>query len=214
LQRFLDFRCVTDISYRLATRVFRFVPVALVLMAVCASAPASATTVINRTVQDMTRVSALVISGVVVSTEPNQTAPGFPLATRVTISVDSVLKGFASGPTISFMIPGGVRNGKVLMIPGMPGFAAGEEVVVFLERTPRGWIPSSLGNGKYTVNTDQAGRRVVWRATDGMIRVAVDRSLTTDAATESDALGYDELMNMIQEGVDAPGAATVVGGAR
>gem|GEM_PF-959472 len=182
----------------------------LTLVAVCAAivigvAPGRvlATTVINRSVQEMTAVSGLVLSGVVLSVEPNQTAPGYPLATRVTIAVDRVFKGFRSGPTIRFMIPGGVRDGKMLMIPGMPSFVEGEEVVVFLERTPHGWIPSGLKNGKYAVHYDQDGRRVVWRDSQGLNRVVPGVSVTRSAEAESDAMTFDDLVDLIEEGLEA-----------
>lgn len=166
----------------------------------------------------MTRVSGLVLSGTVTMVTPNQVAPGFPLATRVTIAVDRVFKGFATGPTITFMIPGGIRDGKAMFIPGMPAFEEGEEVVVFLERTPRGWIPSGLKNGKYVVVPEDSGRRIVWRDSEGLSRVALDRSLTPDGAAQSDVLTFDELVDLIDEGLETPadasGVAATEGGAR
>lgn len=185
--------------------------VAIVVAAVvgAVAGDAHATTVINRNVPEMTRVSGLVLSGVVADVVPNQSAPGFPLATRVTVAVDRVFKGFMSGPTIRFMIPGGTRDGKVLVIPGMPAFTPGEEVVLFLERTPRGWIPSGLKNGKYVVSGDDAGRRVVWRDSDGLTRIATDRSVTPRAAAEYDLLTFDELVGLIEEGLETPDDAPV-----
>lgn len=195
---FLPIRSISDACLAPTRRT----SLTVLLFVVLLSVPVSATTVLNRTVPEMTGVSELVLSGVVVSVEPNRRAAGFPLATRVTVAVDRVYKGFASGPNISFMVPGGVSDGKAMFIPGMPSFTEGEEVVLFLERTPRGWIPSGLKNGKYVVNEDVYGRRLVWREAVDLNRVARDRSLTPEAAAESDVMTLDELEALINLGLE------------
>jgi len=196
-----EFRSIHSISNTRLAQTSR-ASLAVLFVTVMMSLPVSATTVLNRTVPEMTGVSELVLSGVVVSVEPNRSAVGYPLATRVTVAVDRVYKGFASGPTIRFMVPGGVRDGKAMFIPGMPSFIEGEEVVLFLERTPGGWIPSGLKNGKYVVNEDANGRRLVWREAVDLTRVARDRSLTREAAAESDVMTLDELEALIKTGLE------------
>lgn len=180
------------------------VPVGLFLLMAVVVMPSAAfsTTVVHRSVEEMTRVSELVISGTVVDVSVGATTRAGLPATRVRIAVDSVLKGFATGPTIVLTIPGGVRDGRVLRIPGMPSFTEGEETVVFLERTPVGWIPSGLGNGKYTIETDSSGRRVAYRGTAGLHRVGATRSLTDSELSGSDSLLVDDLVRRIEKGRD------------
>ena len=68
--------------------------------------------------------------------------------TTVTIQVSQYLKGFL-GPQIQFRQLGGKVGGKHLRVPGMPSFAAGEQVIVFLARDRA---------GKYQVLTAQQGK--------------------------------------------------------
>lgn len=161
-----------------------------------------ATTVLHRTVQEMTGVSELVLSGVVTQVRQNQpSASGLP-STKVTIAVAKVYKGFASASTITISIPGGVRHGRIMRIPGMPSFDLGQEVVVFLERAAYGWIPSGLSNGKFQVVTDEQGRRLAWRDTSSLHRIPANVSVTRHARIESDVLLFDELEGMILQGLE------------
>jgi len=191
---------------------------ALFVVVVAFCIPANATTVIHRSIPEMTGVSELVISGVVTQVRQNQpSASGLP-STKVTIAVDKVFKGFASAPTITISIPGGVRDGRIMRIPGMPSFDVGQEVVVFLERAAYGWIPSGLSNGKFQGVTDDRGRRLAWRDTASLHRIPVNASVTRHATAESDVLLFDDLVEMIQQGLrttKVPSAAsTPEGGAR
>jgi hypothetical protein len=191
------------------------VPGMLVLVAALAVIPvtAGATSIVHRTVQEMTAGSALVIQGVVTGVRQSQkSTTGLP-ARKVSIAVERVLKGFASAPTITISIPGGVRNGMVMNIPGMPAFVPGEEVVVFLERTPAGWIPMGLANGKFSIVTDQAGRRLALRNARELNRVNLNASVTRSAREESDVVTYDDLLRMIDDGKAASAARRVKGGA-
>lgn len=54
--------------------------------------------------------------------------------------------------TITISEPGGAAGGLTMRIASVPEYSDGEEVVVFLERTPIGyWRCRGWGQGKYTV---------------------------------------------------------------
>ena len=62
-----------------------------------------------------------------------------------------------------------------MKIPGMPSFTAGEEVVVFLEKTQKNWALTGLSQGKFSVTTDTLGNKTVTRSLDGIHMMARDK---------------------------------------
>lgn len=84
--------------------------------------------------------------------------------THYEIEVSDSLKG---EPVRTMVVsePGGAVDGMELTIAGMPRYGAGEEMVMFLYRTPIGlWRARGLGQGKYAVVKDG----------DGAVRVHAD----------------------------------------
>ncbi|MBI3664984.1 MAG: hypothetical protein HY236_01965 [Acidobacteria bacterium] len=72
------------------------------------------------------------------------------------IEVADVLKGGRT-QTVVVSEPGGRLGDIETWIAGMPRYEPGEEVVVFLYRTPIGFVRSrGLGQGKFTVQADPA----------------------------------------------------------
>jgi hypothetical protein len=59
--------------------------------------------------------------------------------THYEIAVSDTIKG-ATSPTVIVSEPGGTLDGQTLVIPGVPLYATGEEVVLFLHRTPIGYL--------------------------------------------------------------------------
>lgn len=82
--------------------------------------------------------------------------------TFVTVAADEYLKGDL-GEHVTFRVPGGEIGRYRTVFVGAPGFARGDEVVLFL-RTPRAAWPFIVGlnQGAYRVVADRAtGRRMV-----------------------------------------------------
>jgi hypothetical protein len=74
--------------------------------------------------------------------------------THYEIQVRDTLKG-APHPTVVISEPGGVLNGLQLQVSGSTRFADGEEVAVFLYRTPIGYMrTTNYGQGKFTLAAD------------------------------------------------------------
>ena len=91
------------------------------------------------------------------------------LFTIVELSPRETLKGDAGVVTLKF--PGGSRDGITTIVHGMPTFKVGEEVVVFVSsRHPKSGVclPIGLGQGKWSCETDEKGRRVARRTLHGV----------------------------------------------
>jgi len=77
------------------------------------------------------------------------------MATRVELTVLNRLKGKGAS-SVSFLLPGGSRQGEQLVVPGIPKFVAGEEVMIFLSKPSSAGIslPIGLGQGLYRASVD------------------------------------------------------------
>ena len=128
--------------------------------------PAAASVVLKSNVEEMTRLSALVVHGEVLSVAPYK-RPGsrMQIVTDVTLRVIEVMKGDHEGPNLTFTLPGGRVGDYTMKIPGMPQFRAGEAVVLFLEPTREGYAISGLQQGRFSIMTEPVtGMKVALRA--------------------------------------------------
>lgn len=76
------------------------------------------------------------------------------LWTHYEVQVASVAKGRAGG-TVTVSEPGGVLDGRAMEVPGAVHYAVGEQVMLFLQRTPVGYNRTvGWQQGKYTVAED------------------------------------------------------------
>ena len=138
---------------RLAT-----LPLTLLGLALLAT-PATATTLLEVGVPAMTRTSQWVVRAQVVAVTPvDLRGEGAGLFTDVTLEVAEVYRGHEVPQTHVLRLLGGAgADGTSLWIPGMPRFSPGEDVVLFLERTPRGQVPCGLAQGVWRVAPDAQG---------------------------------------------------------
>jgi hypothetical protein len=176
----------------------------LVLMTALA-APSRATTVLRVPLEEMARGADLVVRAVVRDVRADAgVKDGGGFTTRVTFEVRETLKGHATGPTLTIALPGGTDGQRMLHVPGMPRFDRGEEVVLFLERTRRGWVPSGLTLGKYTVSREDATSPArVRRSVTGVRAVVRQGGALRDAPTRDvqDDMTLDALRAAIRRGV-------------
>ena len=82
------------------------------------------------------------------------------LRTRVEVVVDETWKG-VSEPRLQVVQGSGVLGERWVRVVGEPEFCPGEEVVLFLVKTPTGeWVVAPLAQGKFSVTRDKDGVRV------------------------------------------------------
>lgn len=136
---------------------------AALLLAAALVAPAvHATTVIALDEQSLVRSSQIVALVFVESVTPRELAVGPGVFTDVSLRVlEPLLGGVLPGDAITVRIPGGLLGERNVVIEGMPSFAVGEELVVFLELLPpfpdgvSAYLPLGLNQGVW--RRDPAG---------------------------------------------------------
>jgi hypothetical protein len=100
-----------------------------------------------------------VVHGRVESVETIKASDG-RLRTRVEVVVDETWKG-VSEPRLQVVQGSGVLGERWVRVVGEPEFCPGEEVVLFLVKTPAGeWLVAPLAQGKFSVTRDKDGVRV------------------------------------------------------
>ena len=172
---------------------------------------AGATTVLRVSIEDLARKADVIVRGVVqevrVVTDARDERR---IATLVTLRVDRVLKGHASGPHLTLRLAGGRSERWDSTIPGTPVFVKGEETVVFLEATSDGLKPAGLAEGKYSLRADPSSGRL--RATRSLGGAAVlvrhGGGIVAEGAVShpDDDLDAGELLLRVDRGVGAGGA--------
>lgn len=180
---------------------------------VSGSAPvAHATTVLKVDVPEMTRISEWVVRARVLAVESvDLRASGDGLYTDVSLAIDEVLRGTGAPANYTMRLMGGVgRDGMALTIPGMPRFAVGEEVVLFLERIANGHVPCGLGQGVWRVVRPPVGPAVVRQSTAGL-NVMAKNTKGVIAATEPQPPVARTLTDLVAEIRAVPSAPTTPG---
>ncbi|MSP92500.1 MAG: hypothetical protein EXR79_11990 [Myxococcales bacterium] len=129
--------------------------------------PAAAMTVLIVDLKTLVTESALVLHGGIEKVTPvDRRKEGRGIWTEFTLRVADVWKGDTRLKSTAFAwrhVGGTAADGMTVAVPGMPGFAVGEEVVVVLEKTSESWVVSGGPQGKFGVAKDKLGRRVVTR---------------------------------------------------
>lgn len=119
------------------------------------AAPAAASVVLRMDLPDLSQRADLIVQARCVSVAVERGARGLPV-TRVRLAVDRSWRGAEAGQVLEFTLPGGSLDGRRLVLPGLPRFAAGEELVLFLSRPSRDGhrLPVGLGQGRFLVSRD------------------------------------------------------------
>jgi len=132
---------------------------------------------------------------------------GIPV-TLVTLQVERSLKG-RGGRTLTFRMAGDAPNaGVTRRSAGVPAFTPGEELILFLYPESRAGLtsPVGLGQGKFLVRRDKAGRSV---AVNGDGNRVLFKGLSPDArdrlgpralpARAGPTVGRSELLEMVAD---------------
>ena len=165
--------------------------------------PTRATTILRVPVSEMAQGSDLIVMGTVSAITP-LTDAGNPkkLRTQITVTVKKTLKGRATTSTIKMVFPGGRNDQWRVSVPGMPSFKKGEEVVLFLEKTEKGYTPAGLSLGKFSVVRDMATKRAtasrkVAQGVD-LVREKNGRMRVPQTSERQDVFELDELIRIIR----------------
>jgi len=104
-------------------------------------------------VPELTRTSEWIVRAQVQAVrDVDLRAQGRSLFTDVDLQILDVYRGVDVPATYTLRLPGGQgRDGVTMLVPGMPHFRPGDEVVLFLEKTSLGHIPSGLTQGVWRV---------------------------------------------------------------
>jgi hypothetical protein len=127
----------------------------LALATALAGTSLNAATVRFAPIEELAAHSAVILHGVVrVIDEDLSTSKDGPFLTRVDLEVLTGVQGAEPGDVFAFTLLGGVAGSRRMVVPGMPRFEVGQEVVLLLERTPTGHIPTGLGQGVFDVSRE------------------------------------------------------------
>jgi len=117
---------------------------------------ASATQIARLSFEQLVDTSDLIFSGRVIRSWAAWDEHHKYIWTHYEVSVQSAQKG-APGPTVEMAEPGGALDGVVIGIAGTVVYTPGENVFVFLQRMPNGYLRTTgWGQGRYLV--DAKGR--------------------------------------------------------
>jgi len=129
--------------------------------------PAATSIAAELSMQEMTEGASLIVTGKCAGTRSQWV--GRDLVTVATVSVMETIKGDQS-ETVTVVMPGGVDSNRQFPVavtyPGAPQISQTEEVVLFLandDTVANGYSVMGYSQGKYSVNEDDTGEKVVFR---------------------------------------------------
>jgi hypothetical protein len=126
-------------------------------------------------VEELTRRAELIVIGEVISVASELFASEGQIVTRIDVRVDEVLKGSPGASSLQLQQSGGRVGAVIREVAGMPAFAQGERVLLFLGRRGDGGLAViGLFQGKFTLQRDESGREIAARRVPGSGEV-VDR---------------------------------------
>lgn len=136
--------------------------VAFAALALIGTQAALATSVQKLSLKELTKNSDSIVMGRVDSAVSSWDAAHKEIYTYYTLSVLQPVKGSRAGATITLRQLGGAVGNIASVVPGMPSFKKGEEVVLFLTQKDAAGYPWVMGlqQGKYSV-VDQGGVKMV-----------------------------------------------------
>jgi len=143
---------------------FRLLLVAVIAaLGLVGAQAALATTVQKLSLQELTKKSDSIVMARVDDAVSSWDAAHKEIYTFYTLSVLQSVKGNKGTTTITLRQLGGTVGNIASIVPGMPSFKKGEEVIVFLTQKDAAGYPWVMGleQGKYTVSTGKDGVKMV-----------------------------------------------------
>jgi hypothetical protein len=118
-----------------------------------------ATTVERLTLGEMVKKADRIVAGRVISERTHWSHNGNLILTTYTIEVGETIKGQAAR-TVEVTTLGGRIGNRELRVSGMPAFDAGEEAVVFIEKSNAVSLVVGLAQGKFSITNGEVSNRV------------------------------------------------------
>jgi len=174
----------------------------------------------------LTHLATHVVTGRVVSSAPAWTPDGGAVVTLHELVVAGQWKGEPVGATLTVRTPGGRMADYTMELPGAPELAAGDTVLLFLERNEDATFGViSLAQGSYRVVAAPGGTFVVTRdpgaaqllavGPDGTGKLGEVQETLAAVRSQVDAAIAAERAGLDQPGIDAvPLHDVVEGGGR
>ena len=153
--------------------------VALAAFALLSASLAGATTVQKFSISDLAKKSETIALARVDDVSSRWDDNHKEIYTFISLKVLDGVKGSRKNDVLTIRQIGGSVDNVISVVPGMPTFAKGEEVVVFLSAKDRAGYPWVMGlqQGKYSVSTDGNGFKQVRNEVDGLKTVALNGSV-------------------------------------
>ena len=140
-----------------------FLVVAIAALALVAAQAAFATSVLKFSLQELTKKSDSIVMARVDDAVSSWDAAHKEIYTFYTLSVLQSVKGNKGTRTITLRQLGGTVDNIASVVPGMPSFKKGEEVILFLTPKDAAGYPWVMGlqQGKYSIVTGKDGVKMV-----------------------------------------------------
>ena len=153
--------------------------VALAAFALLSASLAGATTVQKFSISDLAKKSETIALARVDDVSSRWDDNHKEIYTFISLKVLDGVKGSRKNDVLTIRHIGGSAEGKISVVPGMPTFTKGEEVVVFLSPKDRAGYPWVMGlqQGKFTVSTDDNGFKQVRNDIVGLKTMAPNGSV-------------------------------------
>jgi hypothetical protein len=160
-------------------RANRFAVVVFAAFALVGASTAGATTVQKLSMKDLSKNSASIVRAEVVDSDARYDTDK-EIYTYVTLKVLEPVKGSRKDEIITIRHLGGIVDNIASVVPGVPTFKKGEEVVVFLSGNTKAGYPMVVGlqQGKYSVSQDEHGNKRVRNELDGLKMMDPSGSVT------------------------------------
>jgi len=175
-----------------------YASVAFAGIALVGASLASATTVQKFSLKDLTTKSNAIVMAKVEDQSSRQDPGNKEIYTYITISVLQSVKGAQGEKTITIRQLGGTLGNLISVVPGMPSFKNGEEVVLFLSAKDGAGYPWVMGlqQGKYSIVTDDNGLKHVRNELDGLKMLSPNGSIN-----ESNKVSSDQPLGAFLDGI-------------
>ncbi|MCB9519569.1 MAG: hypothetical protein H6698_04820 [Myxococcales bacterium] len=165
----------------------------LSVAALSCAASVSAMTVLALPIEDLAAQADAVVLGTVEATFAVER--GGRVVTKTTIAVERWIGG--DGPAqIEVLTAGGRFGERAVRVAGTESYVAGEEVLVFLDAIPDGYVSMGGAYTKFSVLTGPDGT-VAIRDVDGLALAGADVEPDLSLGLEATTFSFDQLVDVV-----------------